>query len=259
MVIFMMENCGEKKKKMRIIILILLVLVFLITAVVIIGRYIPKKNDESDKYKNNTVSSVSNNLPENPINFDALQKDNGDVIGWIKVDGTIIDYPVLMSGMETEEDFYLDHDMYRKKLREGSIYVQRYNSNDFGDFNTIIYGHNMRTGRMFGQLKKFKNKEFFNKNRNIYIYTPEHILKYEIISAFIHDDRHLFNSYAYFTEEGRADFIKTCQNPNTFTKNIIEGLSVADDDKLITLSTCTSVDNERYLVVGRLISDTATN
>ena len=249
----------KTNSQIRIILLIVFAVLFLVSATILIIKLVPKENELSKKYKKKTSSVVSEILPDNPIDFNTLQNDNPDVIGWIKVDGTPVDYPILMSGIDKEEDYYINHDINLAYKFAGCIYVQRLNSDDFSDFNTIIYGHNMMNGSMFGTLKKFRNKTFFDENRNIYVYTPKHILKYEIVSAFIHDDRHLLNSYSFMTKEGREDFIKVCEKPNTLVKNVVENFSVEDDDRLITLSTCTAADNERYLVVAKLIEDTKTN
>lgn len=208
-------------------------------------------------YKNNsTVSSV---LPANPINFESIRQENPDVCAWIQVDGIdVIDYPILQSSPEADDNYYLDHDINGDSKRAGSIYIQKLNSNNFDDPNTLIYGHNMLNGTMFGQLKKFKNKDFFQQNRNIYIYTPGHILKYEIISAFVYDDRHIMNSFNFDLETSRMQFFNECTNPKSLTKQVADGAELAADDKIITLSTCTSNETERYLVVGKLISDTET-
>ncbi len=253
-----MDN-EKKNNKIRIILLIIFAVLFLVSATILIIKLVPEKNNLSEKYKNETSSVNSEILPDNPIDFYALRNDNPDVIGWIKLDQTPINYPILMSGIDKQEDYYINHDMNLASKSAGSIYVQRFNSDDFSDFNTIIYGHNMMNGSMFGTLKKFRNKTYFDENRIIYIYTPKHILKYEIISAFIHDDRHLLNSYGFMSKEGRAKFIGVCEKPNTLVKNIAENFSVKDDDRLITLSTCTSAEKERYLVVAKLIEDTKTN
>lgn len=210
-----------------------------------------------DGYKN-TISDQSTSLPTNPIDFKALQEENSDVCAWIKVDGTVVDYPILQSAIDADDNFYLDHDIAGEKKRAGSIYIQKLNDKEFDDPNTLIYGHNMLNGTMFGQLKKFRNKNFFNENRNIYIYTPNHILKYEIISAFIYDDRHILNSFNFDIENECKEFFDECINPKSVTKQVLEGATLDTDDKIITLSTCTSNDSERYLVVGKLVSDTVT-
>ena len=210
-------------------------------------------------YKNDISSTTSTALPANPIDFKAIQAENPDVCAWIQIPGIdVIDYPILQSAPEADDNFYLDHDINGATKRAGSIYIQKLNPKDFSDPNTLIYGHNMLNGTMFGQLKKYRNKEFFEQNRNIYIYTPGHILKYEIISAFVYDDRHIINSFNFDDEISRMEFFNECINPKTFTKQVLDGAALDINDKIITLSTCTSNDTERYLVVGKLVSDTPT-
>lgn len=220
-------------------------------------KFFGGKVDYSE-YKSDINSNVSTVLPQNPIDFDALWAENPDVCAWIQVDGTVIDYPILQSDIEKDDNFYLDHDMNGASKSAGAIYIQKLNQKDFTDPNTLIYGHNMLNGTMFGQLKKFRNKDFFNENRNIYIYTPEHILKYEIISAFVYDNRHIINSFNFDVESSKMQFFNECVNPTSLTKQVVENASLEADDNIITLSTCTSNSSERYLVVGKLISDTKT-
>lgn len=214
-----------------------------------------------DDFKNKTPikDSSSTILPANPIDFEAIQAENPDVCAWIQIPGIeVIDYPVLQSAPEADDNYYLDHDTDGAKRRAGSIYIQKLNKKDFSDPNTLIYGHNMLNGTMFGQLKKFRNKEFFETNRTIFIYTPGHIYEYEIISAFVYDDRHILNSFNFDLEDERQSFFDECVNPTSLKKQVIEGATLDTNSKIITLSTCTSNDSERYLVVGKLISDTKT-
>ncbi|MBQ8267468.1 MAG: class B sortase, partial [Clostridia bacterium] len=79
-----------------------------------------------------------------------------------------------------------------------------------------------------------------------------------VISAFVYDDRHILNSFNFDVENERQEFFDECVNPTSFTKQVLEGATLDTDDKIITLSTCTSNDSERYLVIGRLVSDTQT-
>lgn len=221
------------------------------------------RGNKFDEFKNSTPTpstdtTTSETLPENPINFAEIQQQHPDVCAWIQVDGTIIDYPILQSTPEKDDNFYLDHDINGEKKRAGSIYIQKLNHDDFSDPNTLIYGHNMLNGTMFGQLKKFRSKEFFDQNRYIYIYTPGHILKYEIISAFVYDDRHILNSFNFSVDSECREFFNTCVNPQSLTKQVTDDAELTIFDKIITLSTCTSNESERYLVVGKLISDTET-
>ena len=221
-------------------------------------KFFGGKEDFGD-YKSSTNSTVSTVLPANPIDFKTVQEKYPDVCAWIQLPGIdAIDYPILQSTPEADDNFYLDHDVNGEKKRAGSIYIQKLNHDDFTDRNTLIYGHNMMNGSMFGQLKKFRNKDFFDENRKIFIYTPGHILEYEIISAFVYDDRHILNSFNFNIENECQEFFDECTNPTSLTKQVLEGATLTTDDNIITLSTCTSNDSERYLVVGKLISDTAT-
>lgn len=228
-----------------------------VAIILLIIQFVPIKNDY-DGFKNSVSYITIDGNPVNPINFDALQAENPEICAWIQVDGTTIDYPVLQSGITTEEDFYLTHDMNGAQKRAGAIYIQQLNDKDFSDPNTVIYGHNMMNGSMFGTLKRFRGADFFEQNRYIYVYTPRHILKYEIVSAFVYDDRHILNSFDFQNTVEYEKFLEQCLNPKSVTKRVREGVTMDTSNRIITLSTCTSVDTERYLVVGMLIEEIVT-
>lgn len=250
---------GANNKKTISYIIIALASALLAIALIWGGiKFFGGRNNNLDEYKN--ISSTSSSvLPANPIDFESVQAKNPDVCAWIQIPGIeTIDYPILQSSPEADDNFYLDHDIDGVKKRAGSIYIQKLNQKDFSDPNTLIYGHNMLNGSMFGQLKKFRNKDFFDSTRKIFIYTPGHILEYEIISAFVYDDRHIMNSFNFKVENECQEFFDTVINPKSLTKQVLEGATLTTDDNIITLSTCTSNDSERYLVVGKLVSDTKT-
>ena len=106
-------------------------------------------------------------LPDNPIDFAAKQAENPHIIAWIQIPGTVIDYPILQSGNDVPENFYLDHGPDRKKNRNGSIYIQQINRADFTHPNTVLYGHNMANGSMFAAIRKYRHEDFFNENQYI--------------------------------------------------------------------------------------------
>ncbi len=252
-----MEKTNKGKKTAWILVFVGAFLV-LVAAILTILYYLWPEKEEFGEYKNPVSTPVVENLADNPIDFKSIQEENPEVCAWIKVDGTIIDYPILRSGIETQEDFYLNHDWLHEEKRTGAIYIQQVNSADFSDPNTLIYGHNMLNGTMFGTLKRFRGKTFFDENENIYVYTPGHILHYKILSAFIYDDRHIINSFNFHTEEGYSQFLEECLSPKSLVKNVRAGISADTEDKIITLSTCTSKDYQRYLVVGVLYADIPT-
>lgn len=205
---------------------------------------------------NGTQSTVE--LPENPIDFAALQEANPETVAWIRIPGTIIDYPVMRSGLDREENFYLDHDSDGKKHRAGAIYMQKMNAADLSDPNTVLYGHNMANGSMFSWLHQYKKKTFFDEHATILVYTPGHILTYEVYSAFLYDNRHILNSFDFNNEEGYAAFLEDTLNPTTMVRQVREGVNVTTSARILTLSTCSGRSSERYLVIGVLTDDQPT-
>lgn len=192
---------------------------------------------------------------DNPIDFAALYAANSDVVGYIKVDGTVIDYPVYRANEQEDDDFYLDHDGKKNKSVFGAIYMQRRNQADFSDRNTLLYGHCMKNGSMFAAIHKFGNqKEFFEKNRNIMIYLPDRILTYTIYAVTVTDDEHILYKYDFETPEGTAAFIEMLQKPS-YKHQVYDGLKVTPENRFVTLSTCTSKDHERLLMVGVLTDE----
>ncbi len=258
------KPANNKSKKIAYYIMMAIAAALLLASIITFCISFFGKKEDMGGYKNSTTSTVSTALPANPIDFDAIQADYPDVCAWIQIPGIEqIDYPIYQSAAEADDNFYLDHNKDGKSDRYGEIYIQKLNSKLFDDPNTLIYGHNMNNGSMFGKLydgsgKQFCNKEFFDEHRTIFVYTPGHILEYEVISAFVYDDRHILNSFNFEVENERQEFFDECVNPTSFTKQVLEGATLDTDDKIITLSTCTSNDSERYLVIGRLVSDTQT-
>ncbi|MDO4608137.1 MAG: class B sortase [Clostridia bacterium] len=211
-----------------------------------------------DEFMNSNTSSTSS-LPPNPIDFAKLQSEHPEVCAWIRIDGIDeISYPILQSSPEKDDNYYLNRDLEGNTRNTGSIYIQRLNNKDFTDPNTLIYGHDTFNGTLFGQLKKFRDKTFFDEHRTIYIYTPDCILKYEIISAFVYDNRHILNSFNFNIENECQEFFNECINPKSLVKQVVDGATLTTNDKIITLSTCTSNSSERYLVVGKLVGKAET-
>ena len=136
------------------------------------------------------------------IDFDALHEQNDEIVAWITLDGTVIDYPILCR--PGDDAYYHTHNVKGQEAVAGAIYIQgSYNSTDFSDFHTVIYGHNMRDGSMFAALHKFEDEDFFNEHDTVVIYTPTQRLTYTIFAAYPRDDAHLMRKFDYSSAEGR--------------------------------------------------------
>ena len=136
----------------------------------------PDQVEEMNQPDEQPVAPVS-------VDFDSLRSINEDVIGWIYVEALDgVSYPVVKG---TDNDQYL-HMTYEKNYNfAGTIFIDYENKADFSDCNTLVYGHNMKNGTMFGQLKNFsKDDSAYNKSKYFWIFTPEKTYRYEIISAY---------------------------------------------------------------------------
>lgn len=180
------------------------------------------------------------------INFDALLAENQDIVGWIYSEATPINYPMVQS---SDNDFYLRRLLDGSYNIAGSIFIDYRNSPDLSDdFNTIIYGHNMKNGSMFGTLKEYKNQEYYDKHSLIYIYTPEGNYSIELIAGYQTDIYSNIYKIPETTEE-LQDLYEEIVELSTFKTDI----QLEEGDKLLTLSTCTDgADISRYVLIGKI-------
>ena len=200
-----------------------------------------------------TAAASEAAAPEVPIDFSYWQGLNPDVYGWITIPNTRIDYPILHS--ETDNAYYLEHNLDGSAGLPGCIYSENYNHTDFADPVTILYGHNMKetaAQTMFRDLHKFESAEFFEANREILIYQPNRILHYKVFSVYNNSDEHLMYAFDFSTEEGMQAFLEQCEKPRDMNAQVDADQEVSVSDKLLVLSTCTNVDTERLLVVAVL-------
>ena len=203
-----------------------------------------------------TPTEIDIKKAENPVDFDSLIKQNPDIYAWIYIPETNINYPVCRHA--SDDNFYLDHDIYKNYSYAGAIYSQFCNSRDFDDRVTVLYGHNMADGSMFANLHKFRDKDFFDKNKYLYIYTESRKLTYEVVSAFVYDDRHIMNSFDFSDDKVFKDYLDMISNPRSVSSNTREGVNLDIDDNIVVLSTCLNSGEGRYLVQGVLINDEQT-
>lgn len=192
---------------------------------------------------------------EQLYDFDELHEQNADIYAWITVPGTQVDYPLLQS--ETD-NYYLDYNMDHSKGYPGCIYTNQCNAKDFSDYITVLYGHNMKNGTMFGSIHNFEDTEVFDEYDKVYVYTEERRLTYEIYAAVKFTDIYIPAYYDIKSSDGRENFLaeitKECENSEV--SHIRADMEIQPEDKLITLSTCVSGEREkRYLVVGVLCEE----
>lgn len=192
---------------------------------------------------------------EIPIDFEELYQINEDIYAWIEIPDTLVDYPIVQNS--DDDTYYLNHTIEGAEGYPGSIYTESYNSTDFEDENTVIYGHNMKDGSMFGNLKKYMDGKYMSEHPYIYIYTPDHIRKYEIFAGVMYDDRHILLFYDFEDEEQYQAFLNSVNDTRNMSSHIREDVKVTPEDKILTLSTCMGQghDKNRFLVEAVLIDE----
>lgn len=251
----------DKKKLLWSVVLVIAVAVFIACIIYFVADYLHYRSIKNIVSDTGSQTSEIEKEVTVPVDFDELSAVNKDIYAWIRIpytntpDKYIVDYPILQSGDDEDISYYLTHNVNRETSKYGAIYTQNYNKKDFSDFNTLIYGHNMRNGTMFGSLKKYRDEAFFKENNKIYIYMPNRILEYKIFGAYVFDDRHILLSFNNDVESDRELYLETVFSERKLTSNFDRDIPVTTNDKIITLSTCTSKDEERYLVQGVLVYD----
>lgn len=212
----------------------------------------------SEEIEDTEVSTENIEVTEENIllaAYEELYRQNPDMVGWIKIDGTNINYPVMQS--IEEPNFYLNHGFDRKYTSYGCPYVQENCDMVTPSDNLIIYGHHMKGGEMFGMLEKYKSKDFWAEHKTISFDTLTNQNEYEIIAVFktvvYTDSPESFKYYHFVDAENEAEFnayVEKCKELSFYDT----GVTAEYGDKLISLSTCEySQTNGRLVVVAKLM------
>ena len=136
----------------------------------------------------------------------------------------------------------------------GSVFVLGENAGDFTDFNTVVYGHNMLDGRMFAQLHRFRDKNFFDSHGQIIVYTPERQLTYQVFAAYRRDNLDIIANTDFSTKALIDEYIESVY-AQTDLAQFNPALEVTSSDRIITLSTCIGNPAYRFVVQGVLVDE----
>ena len=201
-------------------------------------------------HKNNTGKEEEIDLTDPnkcPINvdFETIWKENKDVIAWIYSPNTEINYPVAQS---YDNSRYLRMRLDGKYSVGGTIFVDYRNSSDFSDPNSIIYGHFMRNGTMFGSLQNYKVQEYYDEHPFMWLIMPDKTYRIDIISGFVTpSDSEI---YDYILDKSRLEeYLSQTVKKSDFTSNV----DWDKTERAVTLSTCShDYKDARYVVIGSL-------
>jgi len=191
-----------------------------------------------------------------PIDFDALRAINPDIYAWIRIDGTNVDYPVVRR--ETDDTFYLTHDSDGETAARGAIFSEaEFNGDDFSDPVTILYGHNMKSGAMFGQMQKsYSDNAFFEEDNPILIYTPAAELRYGVFAVVPYGSEHILYYNDFTSDRVFTAFFDSVFNIRDLRARFNEAYAPVPGDHVLILSTCLSgnMEAQRFLVMAKLLA-----
>lgn len=189
-------------------------------------------------------------IPDKNIDFDKLHREvSDDIYAWIYIPNTNVDYPVFQH--PTDNTYYLEHNVDGSEGYPGCIYTENYNSKDFSDPQTVIYGHNMRDGTMFSDLHKYEEQEFFDENKYVYIYTEDMVYVYRIFAAYQTNNAHQLLNFDFSKKENLLTYLENVRALESELKLFDDDVVFSGDDKVLTLSTCVMKERQfhlRYLV-----------
>lgn len=189
-------------------------------------------------------------IPDKNIDFDKLHREvSDDIYAWIYIPNTNVDYPVFQH--PTDNTYYLEHNVDGSEGYPGCIYTENYNSKDFSDPQTVIYGHNMRDGTMFSDLHKYEEQEFFDENKYVYIYTEDMVYVYRIFAAYQTNNAHQLLNFDFSKKENLLTYLENVRALGSELKIFDDDVVFFGDDQVLTLSTCVMKERQfhlRYLV-----------
>ena len=202
----------------------------------------PSKPDNADNSKDNTATAGSE--PDYiTVDFDALQAKYPDVVGWLYCANTGLNYPIVQTAEEGGE-YYMYSDIDVSSNKNGTVFLDWRCNSDFSSQNNLLYGHNMKTGRMFAPIVKYKDQSFYDAHPYMYLYTPDQLYKVNLFAGMVTPGDSTVYNYSL-----SSDYIKECISSSSFKSSV--GTPTGN---ILTLSTCDYVyDNARYVVMGELV------
>ena len=256
------EKHSKKTNRLTKIIFIFFIIIF-VCGIGYLTYYLydrNKNNKDNEEILNDIEideSKITETKTERMLQLEELQKENEEIIGWLEIEGTNINYPVLQT---SDNDYYLTHNYKKEKASTGSIFLDK----DFdlinGSSNYLIYGHRNKSGLMFEDLIKYAEEDFYKEHTKIKFTTNKDDSIYERLSVFYSrvyykSEQNVFRYYYFVNannEQEYNDFVNNAKKVSLYDT----GVTAKYGDQLLTLSTCEySQEDGRFAVVCKKIED----
>lgn len=257
-----MNEKNRKGRKRALAVLAFAVLFLIGAGIFIIGESKKIKNVEMGEETEEAVTSVFQPVEEtqleteeqiqpeyiSPVDFSALSRENSDIVAWIRIPDTPVDYPIVQT---TDNEKYLHTDFYGNKSAAGAIFLDYESDSDLEGRHNILYGHHMKNGSMFKAIVKYKDEKYFQEHPFFTIYTPEKEIKIKVISAYYGEPKAEMRQTHFSSEAEFDNFVKKITEKCTFALPL-----EAPIDSLYTLITCSyEFPDARTFVIGAAVDE----
>lgn len=204
----------------------------------------PERNQFESSASEETVEQSEPALPQ--VDFEALRAINPDVVGWLVIDDTNINYPVVQGN---DNQYYLRHLFTDEYNASGCIFLDSRNASDFTDSHSILYGHHMGNGTMFNGLMDYKEQGFYDAHPTALLLTPAGDCEIEFFSGYVANVRADAWQVEFGSEGEFAEWLQAVKAKSLFQSEVV----LSSADKVLTLSTCSyEFENARFVLHGVL-------
>lgn len=204
----------------------------------------PEEPDNSEQESQSGEAGDKRQWPA--IDFAALKEINSDIVGWIYIEGTKINYPIVQG---KDNQYYLKHLFSGEWNSSGCIFLDSRNASDFLDRHSIVYGHHMKNGAMFSGLMEYKKQEYYDSHPVALILTPDRNYEVELFAGYVAGVDAPAWETAFSSDSDFTEWLTAAKERSCFTSSITPAVT----DKIITLSTCSyEFNNARFVLLGIL-------
>lgn len=234
-------------------------IIIFIISICAIAFYFYNMNKNKDKNilaeTNIDKEQVTEHRTERMLQVEELKKENQDIIGWVEIEGTNINFPVVQG---TDNEYYMKHTYNKENSKDGSIFLDKNYDWNIPSSNLLLYGHNNKDGTMFQDLLKYKDKSFYKEHPTIKFTTINDDCQYEIVSAFLsrvyyEDEQNVFRYYYFVNANNETEYnnyVEESKKASLYNT----GKSATYGEQLLTLSTCSyHTEDGRFAVVAKKV------
>ena len=243
----------KSRNKKYIFILILIIIIILIFTYY---KFYTNKNNNILNDINIDETQITETKTEKMLQLEELKKQNNDIVAWLEIPNTEINYPVLQT---TDNEYYMTHTYKKEYSSDGSIFLDKDYDWDLPSSNLLIYGHNNRNGNMFEDLLKYEDESYYKEHPTIEFTTLDEDCEYEIISVFksrvyYKSEQNVFRYYFFINAENEEEYNYYVEESKK--ASLYDTGKIAEyGEQLLTLSTCEySQEDGRFVIVARKIS-----